>query len=105
MVSLDASLSGMNAAATQVGVAANNVANLNTDGYKARRVDFEQTPNGGVRATAVQESPAEPAPNGSNVDPATEMVSLMTGSMFFKANATVARAQSDLLGLVMDIRA
>jgi flagellar hook protein FlgE len=105
MVSLDASLSGLNAAATQVGVAANNVANLNTNGFRARSVDFASTPDGGVVASNLRVNPADPAPNGSNVDPAAEMVSLMTGSMFFKANATVVRAQNELLGVVLDLKA
>ena len=76
MVSFNASLSGLNAAATQVGVAANNVANLNTNGYRAKSVDFVSTPDGGVQAADLRTSPADPAPNGSNVDPAAEMVSV-----------------------------
>ena len=99
------SLSGMNAAWTQLAAAANNIANLNTNGYRAKRVDFVQTPDGGVRAADLQASPADPAPNGSNVDPATEMVSLMTGSMFFKANATVVHAQDQMLGTALDLKA
>ena len=105
MSSFDASLSGLNAAATQVGVAAVNLANLNTNGYKAKSVTFEQTAEGGVRPSGVQESQAEPAPNGSNVDPATEMENLQTGSVFYRANVTALKAQAELLGLVMDLKA
>ena len=99
------SLSGMNAAWTQLGVTANNLANLNTDGYKAKRVDFHSTPDGGVRPGSIQENQGEPAPDGSNVDPALEMVSLVTGSMFFSANAKVVQAQSEMLGSTLDFKA
>ncbi len=99
------SLSGMNAAWTQMGVAGTNLANLSTDGYRAKRVAFQSTPEGGVRPGPVQESQAQPETNGSNVDPATELVSLMSGSMFFKANATVVRAQSEMLGTTLDLKA
>jgi flagellar basal body rod protein FlgG len=98
------SLSGLNAASTQVALAAANLANLNTDGYQAQQVVFQSTADGGVRPGAIQRSQATPAPNGSNVDPATELVSLMTGSVFFKANATVTRTQSEMLGTVMDLK-
>ena len=99
------SLSGMNAARSQLAVTGVNLANLNTEGYKAKRLDLQSTPEGGVRPGAVQESAAAPAPNGSNVDPATEMENLMTGSMYFRANAVAARTQSELLGSTLDLKA
>lgn len=105
MATYGPSLSGMNAAWTQLAVAGNNLSNLNTDGYKARRVDFQSTPDGGVRPGSIQENQGEPAPDGSNVDPATEMMSLVTGSMFFSANAAVVRAQTELLGTTLDLKA
>lgn len=105
MATYGPSLSGMNAAWIQLAVASNNLANLNTDGYRAKRVDFQSTPDGGVRPGSIQENQGEPAPDGSNVDPALELVNLMTGSMFFSANAAVVRAQAELLGTTLDIKA
>jgi flagellar hook protein FlgE len=105
MATYGPSLSGMSAAWTQLAVAGNNLANLNTADYKAKRVDFTQTPEGGVRVASLQESQTKPSPNGSNVDPAAELVSLMTGSMFFHANAAVVRTQSEMLRSTLDLKA
>ena len=104
MVTFNASVSGMNAAWTQMGVAANNIANLNTDGYRAQNVNFVSTPDGGVRAASAPSSPGDAAPNGSNVDPAVEMERAQTGSMYFQANAKVVQTQDQMVGTLLDTR-
>lgn len=102
---MSSGLSGLNAAGLQVATAAGNLANLNTDGYHARRVNFASTADGGVQAQAPTQDATEPVPGGSNVDPATEMVSLMGGANYTAANLAVLRVQDELAGLVLDMKA
>lgn len=105
MSAFASSLSGLNAASWLVSVSAGNVANLNSDGYRAKRVEFEANPDGTVRAQAPTESGAEPALGGSNVDLATEMVNLMVAHTYFAANGAALRTQGDILGMALDLKA
>lgn len=98
-------LSGLNAASWLVAVAAGNVANVNSDGYKAKRIGFETQPEGTVRVTVPRESQEEPYPGGSIVDLATEMVSLMVANTYFSANAAALRTQDRILGTALDLKA
>lgn len=105
MSSFASSLSGLNAASWLVAVSAGNVANLNSDGYRAKRVEFAADAQGGVQVQAPTESQAEPSPGGSNVDLATEMVNLMVASTYFKANVVAIRTQGQVLGAALDLKA
>jgi flagellar basal-body rod protein FlgC len=105
MNAITASLSGMQTAALSTAVTANNVANANTAGYKAKRLDQETTPDGGVRPSVVQES-QEPASAGtSNVDLAAEAVNLKVDKTTYDANLQFMQIQSSMLGLAMDMKA
>ena len=88
-----------------VTVSAGNVANLNTAGYRARKVGFEADAEGGVSAQPLTADGAEPVPGGSNVDLATEMVNLMVGNTYFAANAAALRTQQEVLGMALDLKA
>ena len=105
MSAFAASLSGLSAASWLVTASAGNVANLNSDGYKAKRVDFEANSDGTVRALAPTESEAEPSPGGSNVDLATEMVNLMVANTYFAANSVALRTEGQVLGMALDLKA
>ncbi|MBI4913470.1 MAG: hypothetical protein HY823_12080 [Acidobacteria bacterium] len=105
MAAYGPSLSGLSAAALQVAAAAGNVANLNSKDYRARRVDFSSSPDGGVHLGQVSESQETPVEGSSNVDLATEMVQLLSGSFYFRANAAAFRAQDKLLGATLDLKA
>jgi len=106
MDSASIALSGMNAAATGMAVTSNNVANVNSKDYKAKRLDLENLePQGGVKPQALQESQAPTVPNGSNVDLATEFTSLLSQSDAYKANTKVLQVQQELLGTVLDMKA
>ena len=72
MDGISASMSGVNVAAQSIALSSNNVANLNTDGYKAKSLQQQALPQGGVEASAVRESQQPTSPGGSNVDLATE---------------------------------
>jgi len=96
--------SGLNVASLGLAVAANNVANLNSDGYKAKSLSQEETKEGGVQASQVTESQQPTVPDGSNVDLATEMTSLMTQSGAYTSNLKVMKTQDEMLGQLMDMR-
>lgn len=98
-------ISGLNAASLGTALTANNVANANSDGYKAKRLDLEDRREGGVQAARVTEIQEPTTPGGSNVDYATEMTNLMTQSGSYGANLQVIKAQSDMLGQALDMKA
>ena len=105
MSSFASSLSGINAASWLVTVSAGNVANLNSDGYRAKRVTFGANPDGTVQVQAPTESQAEPSPGGSNVDLAEEMINLMVGKTYFAANAAALRTEGQVTGMALDLKA
>ena len=105
MDGVSASLSGVQAAAQGVALAASNGANLNSSGYRARTQVQQALPQGGVAEGAVQESQAPLEPGGSNVDLATEAVSLDTQGVAYQANLKFLQVQNKLLGSALDLKA
>lgn len=99
------SLSGLNAASWLLVTAAGNVANLNSEGYRAKRVGFAANADGTVKVESPQDTGPEPAEGGSNVDLATELVSTMVGNTYFASNAAALRAQDQVLGAALDLKA
>jgi flagellar hook protein FlgE len=97
-------LSGLQAATTGIGVTANNVANVNSKDYKAKRLDLEEQKEGGVRPSALRESQEPTEPNGSNVDLATEFTSQMLQSNSYQANLKMLQTQNQILGQAMDLK-
>ena len=106
MSGISASLSGLQTSALSVAVASQNVANVNSVDFKARRLEQQTLADGGVQATGVQESqaPANSA-RGSNVDLATEAVSLSTDKVTYESNLQFLQAQTAMLGMAMDMKA
>jgi flagellar hook-associated protein FlgK len=74
------SVSGMNAADLLLSATADNIANLDSDGYSPSRVNMTAQPSGGVSASASK----APEPGVDLVD---EMAALFTGSLLYRANA------------------
>jgi flagellar hook protein FlgE len=104
MDSTSVSLAGVNAATLGVAVVANNVANVNSKDYRAKRVDFEEVREGGVKPSGIEASEETPVPGGSNVDLATEFTNLLAYADTYRVNAKVLEVQQELLGTVMDIK-
>ena len=104
MDTMSVSLAGMNAAAQGVAVVANNVANVNTKDFRAKRVDFQEVRGGGVEPSSLRESGDAVAGPGSNVDLATEFVNLLAYSDSYKINAKVLEVQQKILGAVLDLK-
>src|SRR5256885_545278 len=79
---LSIAASGLGAAQAQLAATADNLANADTPGYKARRADLVELSGGGVAVGGVSVDPsAGPAlpdgREGSNVDLAAESVDLL----------------------------
>lgn len=98
-------LSGMNTAALGMAVSANNVANVNTKDFKAKRMEQEDLAQGGTRPAAIRESEEPSTPEGSNVDLASEFTNQITQSGAYKANLKVIEAQNQLLGTALNLKA
>jgi len=110
---INAALTGVLAHQRQVDVAGNNLANVNTDGFKKSRVTMEEQPAGVSAGSQRVETPGPQYPDpidptgplveGSNVDIAEEMVALLTGERGFEANLKAISTQDEMLGALLDI--
>ena len=100
--------SGMDAAPAQLNATANNIANLNTPGYRSQGVDLvDLSPNGvGIGGTSTDGMPGTAGSNGQstfNVDLASQVTDLSREKMLYTANAAVFRAGDQMLGSLLDM--
>jgi flagellar hook protein FlgE len=101
-------LSGMQAATTQLDVAANNIANADTPGYKASRADLVELSTDGVGVAGISKDPA-PGPlqpdgkEGSNVDLAGESINLTRAQILYSANAAVIKIGNRMTGTLLNM--
>lgn len=104
----------LNAFSKSLAVASNNVANMNTDGYKKSRAILKEGKNGGVEVSTQKIDtpssliPHEEASHGqvnerSNVDLAEEMVHMMLAQRGYEANVKSLEVQNELNGTILDI--
>jgi flagellar basal-body rod protein FlgC len=124
---ISSNLQALSALAVSQAVTADNVANVNTDGYRSARVTLE-TGQGGD-GVAVQEisRDANPGPvryeeipslteegryeaamtavEGSNVDITTQMVNMVRDANAYSANITAIRTQEELVGSILNMTA
>lgn len=121
-------LSGLSAASLRVGVASNNIANLQSTSSlrNGQRTDEPYTPqevvqtsdeNGGVRASVrdveqpsiSQLDPSNPSADASgvvkfpNVDLAEQLTNMIVGGYDFRANLKVFKANDELTKSLLDI--
>lgn len=107
-------LSALRAYGTQMGAIADNVANVNTDGFKKNRTVLRGGPNQAVEANVQKvDTPGAlyPAVEGrdrvekemSNVDLAEEIPAMMTTQHAYNASLKAVQAQDEILGSLMDI--
>ena len=100
------SLSGLTAASTRMQATAHNVANVNTEGFKAQRtIDTPSSAvGGGVTTRVEQTTTAGPVSFGdegelveqSNVDIANETVQRVVAAGAYEANLAVVRELSEM---------
>jgi flagellar basal-body rod protein FlgC len=124
--------SALNAMTVSMAATANNLANLDTDGYKAERVGLQtgedgqgvavsgvtrDESTGGLRPDTVSSGFSQEAGDivdisdrgvrmaeTSNVDPARESVSMIESARGFEANVAVIRTQDDMAGALLDMQ-
>jgi len=111
---LSSALSALSAFSNQAQVIANNVANVNTDGFKKSRAEFKSNPDGGVSVSISKvDTPgalmAQQTENGlemkesSNVDLAEEFVQMITNERAFEANVKTLQAEDEKMGHLLDV--
>ena len=113
---VQASISALGAFGIGMQATANNIANVNTAGFKSSRVDYETGPAGqGVNVGAVNRdsSPGSPVPalpgqaeqyrEGSNVSLEREFTNMIALENGYSANAVAIRTTSETLGAVLDM--
>jgi flagellar basal body rod protein FlgG len=112
-LALNAALSALDAYGKKVDVTANNIANLNTDGFKKSRAVMQEADSSGVVVSISKvNTPGAPIPSedgtgsvreSSNVDPAEEIVNLQTAKHGFEANLKTLKVENEMLGSLFDI--
>jgi flagellar hook protein FlgE len=92
---------------------ANNIANVNTDGFKKSRVDLKDNPPAGVEAVITRiETPGflKPAEDGSpemressTVELEEELVGLIGTKRGYQVNIEVLKRENENIGTVLDL--
>ncbi len=103
---MNIALGGMHRAVGGLTTAANNVANVNTDGYRAQRFDAAT----GTTSPRYESQPPSPdtydgTQQASDVDLATEFVDIKLNEVGYRANATVINVADNLSGELLDLLA
>ena len=112
-LALNSALSALDAYGKKVDVTANNIANVNTDGFKKSRAVMQEADSSGVVVSISKvNTPGAPilSQDGtgevrefSNVDLAEEIVNLQTAKHDFEANLKTLKAEDEMLGSLFDI--
>ncbi|NOX25482.1 MAG: flagellar biosynthesis protein FlgC [Deltaproteobacteria bacterium] len=110
-------LSSLRAIQTKTNSIANNVANINTDGFKKTRVTLHEGTVDGAGVTAYVQRVETPGPKvyeqtrkgetlveKSNVDLTEELPQMILNRRDFQANIKTIQAQDEMLGSLLDIK-
>lgn len=91
-------------------VIANNIANMNTDGFKKSRADMTQTSFPGMTVSVQQvNTPGDTVTLGgvereaSNVNLEEEMISLMVNTQNYEANIRTLKTTQEMQGTLFDL--
>jgi flagellar hook protein FlgE len=109
-------ISSLSAHATKLAVTANNVANVETEGFKKSRAVLQEGSNGAVQVQIdqvntpgplIQEDGADQytAVEMSNVDLSEEIPQTMLTQIGYEANLVMIKTADETLGSVLDILA
>ena len=112
--SINNSLSGLSAFTKKMRVISNNIANVNTDGYKKRRASFSEGTSGGVEVDVTRiDTPGPPnlyakdhptlEKEMSNVDLTEEIPQMMVTQRGYEANLKTLKNQDEMLGVLLDV--
>ena len=108
-------LSALAAFRKQLNVTANNVANVQSQGYQKSRVTFSEGQNGGVVPSVIQiDTPGTPKETifndrvveteSSNVDLAEELTEMISAKAGYMSNLKPFKVQDDMLGALLNIK-
>jgi flagellar hook protein FlgE len=110
---IGAALSALGAFGKKLNVTANNIANVNTEGFKKSRAILQDADPSGVTVSISQvDTPGFPVPatdgttemkESSNVDLGEEIINLQITKHAFNANAKTIEAEEAMLGSIFDI--
>ena len=107
-----AALSALGSLFRKMDVTANNIANVNTNGFKKNRADFEDIYPSGVKVSISQvDTPGDPLPpdekdkeqESSNVNLAEELVNLITTQHALAANIKTITTEDEMRKALLDI--
>lgn len=98
-IAINSAQSALNAYATMLNNTANNVANINTAGYKPLQTNMQETTTGGVTANTSGNAPAD------SVELTKEVVDMMVAEFGFKANVKMFKTAQETRKSVIDIMA
>lgn len=96
-ISLSTALSGMSAANERLRASANNVANVNTSGYRRERIEAQTAEDGDGVTTQVVKLPQP----GANLE--TDVVEQKSATYAYVANLRVLQTQIRAEGTLLDI--
>ena len=110
---LNSTVSALKAFVTKLGVTADNIANVNTDGFKKNRAILHEGHNGAVRVEISRDNRPglryDAVENGekvekemSNVDLTEEIPDLMMTKRAYQANLKTLKTQDEVLGSLLD---
>jgi flagellar hook protein FlgE len=109
----NSTVSALRAFVKKLGVTADNIANVNTDGFKKNRATIQADQNGGVRVEIrrddspgfgydVTENGKTVEKEASNVDLTEEIPNLMVTKRAYQANLKTLEAQDEMMGSLLD---
>ncbi len=111
---LPATYSGLSVSQRKIRVTANNIANVNTDGFKKSRTVLSTVQPHGVKAEVQQVETAGPSAlkqtaqgeqsvERSNVDIGEEMVNLLSGQRGYEASLRTLKTAAKMVGSLIDV--
>ena len=112
-IAFNTALTGLKAFDIKLDVNANNLANVNTDGFKASRVVMKESAQGGVQATTQQinlpgislgtNEQTGKERESSNVNTAEEMVDQIVTQYAFASNTLTVKTADKMQQTLLDI--
>lgn len=111
---VNSTVSALQAYKTQMNVTSNNVANVNTEGFKKSKATLKEGDNGDVQVDVNRvntpghryqelEDDQMVEKETSNVDLAEEFPQMMVTQHAYEANMKVLQAQDKMMGTTLDI--
>ncbi|WP_319525444.1 flagellar basal body rod C-terminal domain-containing protein [uncultured Desulfosarcina sp.] len=110
---LSSATSAISSFSVKMDVTANNIANVNTDGFKKSRTTLQEGKNGGVQPVVdrvdtpglpklVSEDGVTREVENSNVDLAEELTETIPTQTAYSANLKTIQTADDMLGSLLD---